>query len=120
MEFPLDEFSIAGYVAHTDTELNIPDAYQLSKDVPYSLNRSFDQKTGYRTKSILAIPLANKQKEVIGVLQFINRKKARSKCLMRNPHSLARYHSIATSMYCCKHLLARLRRDREHGTSERY
>ena len=78
MEFPLDEFSIAGYAAHTDTELNIPDAYQLSKDVPYSLNRSFDQKTGYRTKSILAIPLANKQKEVIGVLQFINRKKARS------------------------------------------
>ena len=78
LRFPLDEFSIAGYVAHTDTELNIPDAYQLSKDVPYSLNRSFDQKTGYRTKSILAIPLANKQKEVIGVLQFINRKKARS------------------------------------------
>ena len=75
LRFPLDEFSIAGYVAHTDTELNIPAAYQLSKDVPYSSNRSFDQKTGYRTKSIFAIPLANKQKEVIGVLQFINRKK---------------------------------------------
>jgi hypothetical protein len=36
------------------------------------------KKTGYRTKSMLAIPLANKQQEVIGVLQFINRKKARS------------------------------------------
>jgi hypothetical protein len=78
LRFPLDDSSIAGYVAHTDTELNIPDAYQLSKDVPYEFNRSFDQKTGYRTKSILAIPLANKQQEVIGVLQFINRKKARS------------------------------------------
>jgi len=78
LRFPLDESSIAGYVAHTDTELNIHDAYQLPKDVPYSFNRSFDQKTGYRTKSILAIPLTNKQKEVIGVLQFINRKKARS------------------------------------------
>ncbi len=78
LRFPLDESSIAGYVAHTDTELNIPDAYQLSRDVPYEFNRSFDQKTGYRTKSILAIPLANKQQEVIGVLQFINRKKARS------------------------------------------
>jgi len=33
LRFPLDEFSIAGYVAHTDTELNIPDAYQPSKDV---------------------------------------------------------------------------------------
>ncbi len=78
LRFPLDDSSIAGYVAHTDTELNIPDAYQLSKDVPYKFNQSFDQNTGYRTKSIFAIPLANKQKEVIGVLQFINRKKARS------------------------------------------
>ena len=78
MRFALDESSIAGYVAYTDTELNIPDAYQLPRDVPYEFNRSFDRRTGYRTKSILAIPLANKQKEVIGVLQFINRKKARS------------------------------------------
>lgn len=78
MRFPLDETSIAGYVAHTDSELNIPDAYQVSSTVPYRFNRTFDLKTGYRTKSIFAIPLTNKQKDVIGVLQFINRKKARS------------------------------------------
>ena len=78
MHFPLDETSIAGYVAATDSVLNIPDAYQLSATVPYKFNRSFDHKTGYRTKSIFAIPLANKQNSVIGVLQFINRKKARS------------------------------------------
>lgn len=78
MHFPLDNSSIAGYVAYTHSELNIPDAYQLPTDVPYTFNQSFDRRTGYRTKSILAIPLANKQKEVIGVLQFINRKKARS------------------------------------------
>ena len=78
MRFPLDESSVAGYVALTDGELNIPDAYQLSGTVPYRFNQSFDRRTGYRTKSIFAIPLANKQKEVIGVLQFINRKKARS------------------------------------------
>jgi len=78
MRFPLDESSVAGYVALTDSELNIPDAYLLSDTVPYNFNQSFDKQTGYRTKSIFAIPLANKQKEVIGVLQFINRKKARS------------------------------------------
>lgn len=78
MRFPLDEGSIAGYVALTDSELNIPDAYHLSKTVPYRFNQSFDKKTGYRTKSIFTIPLTNKQKSVIGVLQFINRKKARS------------------------------------------
>lgn len=78
MRFPLDESSIAGYVALTDSELNIPDAYQLSNSAPYKFNQSFDKQTGYRTKSIFAIPLADKQKSVIGVLQFINRKKARS------------------------------------------
>ncbi|NKB31643.1 MAG: GAF domain-containing protein [Pseudomonadales bacterium] len=78
MRFPMDESSIAGYVASSDSELNIPDAYQLSSNVPYKFNQSFDRKSGYRTKSIFAIPLTNKQKEVIGVLQFINRKKARS------------------------------------------
>lgn len=78
LSFPVDESSIAGYVAYSDTQLNIPDAYQVSPNEPYKFNQSFDKRTGYRTKSILAIPLANKQKEVIGVLQFINRKKARS------------------------------------------
>lgn len=78
MRFPLDESSIAGYVALSDCELNIPDAYQVSSTVPYRFNRTFDLRTGYRTKSIFAIPLTNKRKDVIGVLQFINRKKARS------------------------------------------
>lgn len=78
MRFPLDESSIAGYVALSDCELNIPDAYQVPSTVPYRFNRTFDLRTGYRTKSIFAIPLTNKRKDVIGVLQFINRKKARS------------------------------------------
>ena len=78
MRFPMDESSVAGYVALTDKELNIPDAYQLTNDSPFKFNQSFDQNTGYRTKSIFAIPLTNKQKQVIGVLEFINRKKARS------------------------------------------
>jgi HD-GYP domain-containing protein (c-di-GMP phosphodiesterase class II) len=78
MHFPLNEGSIAGYVALTNSELNIPDAYHLSQTVPYKFNQSFDRQTGYRTKSIFTIPLTDKQKSVIGVLQFINRKKARS------------------------------------------
>jgi HD-GYP domain-containing protein (c-di-GMP phosphodiesterase class II) len=78
MHFPLDETSIVGYVASTDTELIIPDAYAVPAQMPYQFNRSFDRQTGYRTRSIFAIPLADKNNEVIGVLQFINRKKARS------------------------------------------
>src|SRR5262249_13840975 len=39
-----------------------------------TINRSFDQKYGYRTKSMLTIPMKDHHEEVIGVLQLINRK----------------------------------------------
>ncbi|MGZ4871791.1 MAG: GAF domain-containing protein, partial [Candidatus Angelobacter sp.] len=58
----INEKSIAGYVALTGEIVNIEDAYHLPADVPYSINRKFDEDSGYRTKSILAVPIRN-QKE---------------------------------------------------------
>jgi len=43
--------------------------------VEYAFNRSFDQRYGYRTKSMLVIPMVNHHGDVIGVLQLINRKR---------------------------------------------
>ena len=71
---PIDRSSIAGYVASTGEPLVIDDAYFLAPDVQYSINRSFDEKNDYRTKSILTIPMKDHKEEVIGVLQLINRK----------------------------------------------
>jgi len=68
----LSSDSIAGYVAATGTELNIRDVYQLADGVPYQFNRSFDDSMGYRTKSVLAIPMRDHRGEVVGVLQFLN------------------------------------------------
>lgn len=70
---PMTSASIAGYVAVTGNELNIRDVYELADDLPYSFNRSFDEKNGYRTQSILAIPMRDHRERVVGVLQFINR-----------------------------------------------
>jgi HD-GYP domain-containing protein (c-di-GMP phosphodiesterase class II) len=67
--------SIAGYVAATGEALNIEDAYHLSPDVPYSINRKFDEDSGYRTKSILAVPLRDQKDNIVGVLQLINAKR---------------------------------------------
>ena len=69
---PLTTESIAGYVATTGNELNIHDVYQLSADLPYQFNRSFDDDNGYRSRSILAIPMRDHRDQVVGVLQFIN------------------------------------------------
>jgi HD-GYP domain-containing protein (c-di-GMP phosphodiesterase class II) len=72
---PLDKSSIAGYVATTGEPLVIDDAYFLPPDSEYNIDRFFDQKYGYRTKSMLTIPMTDHKKEVIGVLQLINRKR---------------------------------------------
>jgi putative nucleotidyltransferase with HDIG domain len=71
---PINHNSISGYVASTGEILNIPDVYQIDNDgqVPYVFNPSFDEKAEYRTQSVLAIPLKNKQRQIIGVLQLIN------------------------------------------------
>lgn len=79
--FPLNSESISGYVALNKEPLNIPDAYDIPDTSPYGFNKSFDLGTGYRTVSMLTLPALNKKKNVIAVLQFINRKKARETIL---------------------------------------
>ncbi|MDJ0556796.1 MAG: HD domain-containing phosphohydrolase [Microcoleaceae cyanobacterium MO_207.B10] len=66
--------SLAGYVAITGESLNLPDAYNLPLGIPYRFDKSFDQNTGYRTCSVLVLPIQNRHQEIIGVLQLINRK----------------------------------------------
>ncbi|NET30283.1 HD domain-containing phosphohydrolase [Okeania sp. SIO1I7] len=66
--------SLAGYVALTGESLNLSDAYNLPLSVPYKFDKSFDKNTGYRTCSVLVLPMQNRSQEIIGVLQLINRK----------------------------------------------
>jgi HD-GYP domain-containing protein (c-di-GMP phosphodiesterase class II) len=72
---PVDRTSLAGYTAVTGDPLVIDDAYFLPPDVEYTINRSFDERYGYRTKSMLVIPMKDHKDETIGVLQLINRKR---------------------------------------------
>ncbi|MBZ5647765.1 MAG: GAF domain-containing protein [Acidobacteriia bacterium] len=71
----LSKKSIAGYVALTGEGLRLGDAYELPEDVPFSFSRRFDESSGYRTKSILAIPMRNQKAEVVGVVQLLNAKR---------------------------------------------
>jgi adenylate cyclase len=59
---------IAGYVAQRGEAVNIQDAYEDDR-----FNRSVDVKTGYRTRTILCIPMRNVNGKVIGVAQCINK-----------------------------------------------
>jgi HD-GYP domain-containing protein (c-di-GMP phosphodiesterase class II) len=70
---PVSSGSMAGFVAETGLALNLPDVYDLPAGAPYRFNDRFDRQAGYRTRSVLAVPLTDNEGKVLGVLQFINR-----------------------------------------------
>ncbi len=72
---PLSTTSVAGYAATKGEPLLLDDVYHLPGAAPYTFNRSFDERFGYRTKSMLVVPMIDHREEVVGVLQLINRKK---------------------------------------------
>jgi HD-GYP domain-containing protein (c-di-GMP phosphodiesterase class II) len=76
---PLAETSIAGYAALSGQAVNVEDAYELPPGSPFRYGRSFDERSGYRTRSMLSVPMRDHKGEVIGVVQLINKK--------RDPHS---------------------------------
>ncbi|HVM44053.1 MAG TPA: HD domain-containing phosphohydrolase [Gemmatimonadales bacterium] len=75
LTMPLNHASIGGYVCATGETVVIDDAYFLPPDVEYSINRSFDERNRYRSKSMLTVPMKNHKNETIGALQLINRKR---------------------------------------------
>ena len=79
---PISRRSMAGYVALEKKTVGIADVYEMPADSPFGFDRSFDEKIGYRTKSMLCTPLVSKGGDVIGVLQLINKKREPSQKLL--------------------------------------
>ena len=68
IRFPADK-GLAGYVVKTGEPLNIPDAYNDPR-----FNPDVDKETGYKTETILCLPIKNNNKEIIGAFQVLNKK----------------------------------------------
>ena len=62
---------VAAYAAIHHQTVNIADAY-TEPNFDFAGTRHFDERTGYRSKSFLAVPMKNHEGEVIGVLQLLN------------------------------------------------
>ncbi len=69
---PLTKESISGFVAITGEVLNIPDVYHIPPTVEYRFNKDFDKRMGYRSKSMLTVPMRDHKDQIIGVLQLVN------------------------------------------------
>jgi type II secretory ATPase GspE/PulE/Tfp pilus assembly ATPase PilB-like protein len=77
IRLPISSQSIAGYVANTYNIVNISDAYNSSElkalDFELTFDDSWDKKSGYKTRQILATPIFYED-QLMGVIQILNRK----------------------------------------------
>ncbi len=76
----VDHKSIVGNAVLHQAVINIPDLYELSdvaSENPFGVkhNRTFDQRNGYESHSMLTLPMFDISHRVIGVIQLINRKR---------------------------------------------
>ncbi|MDJ0764891.1 MAG: HD domain-containing phosphohydrolase [Myxococcota bacterium] len=72
---PVDMSSIAGAAILKKETINIGDVRAIPEDTPYKYDPRSDARTGYHTRSVLAVPMINQVGEVLGVVQLINKKK---------------------------------------------
>jgi len=63
--------NVSSYVALTGEIIIIPDVYE-AKGFDFTGPKKYDATTGYRSKSMLVIPLKNHEMDIIGVLQLLN------------------------------------------------
>ena len=79
---PVDDTSLAGQAVLSGRPINVPDVGQARAAAGSSAhNRSFDDKIGYRARSMLTVPMLSTEGEVIGVIQLINKKRRPSQVL---------------------------------------
>ncbi len=76
---PISPNTIAGYVAQSGEPISFADVYHIDAHLPFEFKADFDRQFGYRTKSMVAVPLRNRDLKIVGVVQLINKKS--------NPHA---------------------------------
>jgi HD-GYP domain-containing protein (c-di-GMP phosphodiesterase class II) len=69
---PISNKSIAGWSAKNKKILNIKDLNSI-KGCPYCHNTEFEEKTGYKCKSMLTVPIIDREQKLVGVFQLINK-----------------------------------------------
>jgi HD-GYP domain-containing protein (c-di-GMP phosphodiesterase class II) len=71
---PLTRGSVAGYVALSGEVVRLEDAYEIPEESEFRFNQSFDKQNGYRSKSMMVVPMRDHENAIVGVIQLINRK----------------------------------------------
>ena len=88
--------NVSSYVALTEKIVNVPDLYE-AKGFDFTGPRIYDDCTGYRSQSMLVIPMKNHEDDVIGVLQLLNARDPKSNNVIPfDPQSVGSIASLAS------------------------
>ncbi|MDB5102786.1 MAG: metal dependent phosphohydrolase [Fibrobacteres bacterium] len=71
--------SITGFTMLEGKPLNIPDVYAIPESAEFRHNHGFDQTSGYRTRSMLTLPMKDHRNQVVGAIQLINKCRNKTK-----------------------------------------
>ena len=88
--------NVSAHVALTGHTVNIPDVYD-AEGFDFQGTRNFDAQTGYRSESMLVVPMKNHENDIIGVLQLLNaRDKERNEVVSFSPKCQEMTESLAS------------------------
>ena len=112
---PINNKTISGYVAMTAEILNIADVYTLPPGLPFSYNPAYDEASGYRSTSMLTVPLKTNLGGLLGVIQLINAKNAAGETVafaVEDEPIVAHFAANATThlqnAYFIRHMILRM------------
>lgn len=86
--------NVSAYCANTGKIINIPDVYN-AQGFDFTGMKKYDQTTGYKSKSMLVLPLRDHENELIGVLQLINRQTKDGKTIPFSENDQTIVHAMA-------------------------
>ena len=70
----IDDSSIAGHAARIRQPIVVADAYKLPRGAAFALDPSFDERHGYRRRSMLFVPMVDHLQHLVGLFILVNRK----------------------------------------------
>lgn len=92
---PFSEENVCAYTAIHRTIVNIPDVYH-SEQFDFSGPKRYDSMTGYRTQSMLVIPIENNEGDLLGVLQMMNAQNQNGRVIAFNQKQEVIIRSLAS------------------------
>lgn len=88
--------NVSAYTALSGEVVNIPDVYD-AEGFNFEGTRKFDKNTGYRSQSMLVVPMRNHENNIIGVLQLINARDSATRAVIPfSPESQGMTESLAS------------------------